>query len=349
MNLQKNSRLIFEFLIQLLRTRQYFLFIMKFDHHIHSVEKALSIWEIPQESINLADPIRYLLSLGGKRIRPVLTLLGHEMFSGNPEQVMSQALAVEVFHNFTLMHDDIMDNAPLRRGKQTVHEKWNVNAAVLSGDAMMVQSYDLLLKNQEDKFVELFQCFNQTAWEVCVGQQMDMDFEKREDVSLDEYLEMIRLKTAVLLGCALRLGAIAANASKEDQEHLRLFGEHLGLSFQLRDDYLDAYGDPEKFGKQVGGDILSDKKTYLYLHTANHEDESIPAELKALHGNSEDPSAKITSTLYLFSKSKANEVTLAKSEAYYNSALNHLNAISVSDERKMALRNLASFLLERES
>jgi geranylgeranyl diphosphate synthase type II len=242
-----------------------------------------------------------------------------------------------------------MDNAPLRRGKQTVHEKWNVNAAVLSGDAMMVQSYDLLLKNQEDKFVELFQCFNQTAWEVCVGQQMDMDFEKREDVSLDEYLEMIRLKTAVLLGCALRLGAIAADASKEDQEHLRLFGEHLGLSFQLRDDYLDAYGDPEKFGKQVGGDILSDKKTYLYLHTANHEDESIPAELKALHGNSEDPSAKITSTLYLFSKSKANEVTLAKSEAYYSSALNHLNAISVSDERKMALRNLASFLLERES
>jgi geranylgeranyl diphosphate synthase type II len=322
---------------------------MKFDHHIHSVEKALSIWEIPQESINLAEPIRYLLSLGGKRIRPVLTLLGHEMFSGNPEQVMSQALAVEVFHNFTLMHDDIMDNAPLRRGKQTVHEKWNVNAAVLSGDAMMVQSYDLLLKNQEDKFVELFQCFNQTAWEVCVGQQMDMDFEKREDVSLDEYLEMIRLKTAVLLGFALRLGAIAAKASKEDQEHLRLFGEHLGLSFQLRDDYLDAYGDPEKFGKQVGGDILSDKKTYLYLHTANHEDESIPAELKALHGNSGDPSAKITSTLYLFSQSKANEVTLSKSEAYYNSALNHLDAISVSDEKKMALRNLASFLLERES
>ena len=322
---------------------------MKFDHHIHSVEQALSQWNIPQDSITLADPIRYLLSLGGKRIRPVLTLLGHELFSGNPEQVISQALAVEVFHNFTLMHDDIMDNAPLRRGKQTVHEKWNINAAVLSGDGMMILSYDLLLKNQEDKFVELFRCFNQTAWEVCVGQQMDMDFEKREDVSLDEYLEMIRLKTAVLLGCALRLGAIAANASKEDQEHLRLFGEHLGLSFQLRDDYLDAYGDPEKFGKQVGGDILSDKKTYLYLHTANHEDSSIPAELKSLHGNSEDPNAKITSTLHLFSKSKADKVTLTKSESYYASALDHLNAISVSDEKKMALRNLASFLLERES
>jgi geranylgeranyl diphosphate synthase type II len=275
--------------------------------------------------------------------------LGHELFSENPEEVISQALAVEVFHNFTLMHDDIMDNAPLRRGKQTVHEKWNINAAVLSGDGMMILSYDLLLKNQEDKFVELFQCFNQTAWEVCVGQQMDMDFEKREDVSLDEYLEMIRLKTAVLLGCALRLGAIAASASKEDQEHLRLFGEHLGLSFQLRDDYLDAYGDPEKFGKQVGGDILSDKKTYLYLHTANHDDASIPAELKALHGTKEDPSAKITATLHLFSKSKADQVTLAKSEAYYNSALNHLSAISVSDDKKMTLHNLASFLLERES
>ena len=156
---------------------------MKFDHHIHSVEQALSHWNIPQESRNLVDPIRYLLSLGGKRIRPVLTLLGHELFNGKAESVISQA-----FHNFSLMHDDIMDNAPLRRGKQTVHEKWNVNAAVLSGDGMMILSYDLLLKNQEDKFVELFQCFNQTAWEVCVGQQMDMDFEKREDVSLNEYL-----------------------------------------------------------------------------------------------------------------------------------------------------------------
>ena len=322
---------------------------MNFENHIPIIEKSLAQWEIPQESANLVEPIRYLLSLGGKRIRPVLTLLGHELFNGNAENVISQALAVEVFHNFTLMHDDIMDNAPLRRGKQTVHEKWNVNAAVLSGDGMMIQSYDLLLKGQEGKFVELFQCFNQTAWEVCVGQQMDMDFEKREDVSLDEYLEMIRLKTAVLLGCALRLGAISANASKEDQEHLRLFGEHLGLSFQLRDDYLDAYGDPEKFGKQVGGDILSDKKTYLYLHTANHEEESIPAELKALHGSSDNPHAKITSTLHLFSKSKADEVTLAKSEAYYTSALNHLNAISVPEEKKIALRKLASYLLERES
>ena len=322
---------------------------MNFENHIPTIEKSLAKWEIPQESANLVEPIRYLLSLGGKRIRPVLTLLGHELFNGNAENVISQALAVEVFHNFTLMHDDIMDNAPLRRGKQTVHEKWNVNAAVLSGDGMMIQSYDLLLKNQEDKFVELFRCFNQTAWEVCVGQQMDMDFEKREDVSLDEYLEMIRLKTAVLLGCALRLGAIAADASAEDQEHLRLFGEHLGLSFQLRDDYLDAYGDPEKFGKQVGGDILSDKKTYLYLHTANHTDESIPAELKSLHGNSDNPNAKITSTLHLFSKSKADEVTLAKSEAYYTSALSHLNAIAVPEEKKLALRKLASYLLERES
>ena len=322
---------------------------MNFEHHISTLEIALAQWEIPQESQNLAEPIRYLLSLGGKRIRPVLTLLGHELFEGNAEDVISQALAVEVFHNFTLMHDDIMDNAPLRRGKQTVHEKWNVNTAVLSGDGMMIQSYDLLLKGKEEKFVELFQCFNQTAWEVCVGQQMDMDFEKREDVSLDEYLEMIRLKTAVLLGCALRLGAISANASKEDQEHLRFFGEHLGLSFQLRDDYLDAYGDPEKFGKQVGGDILADKKTYLYLHTANHEDHEIPAKLKSLHGTSEDPQSKITSTLHLFSKSKADEVTLAKSESYYNSALNHLNAISVSDDKKMALRKLAAYLLERES
>ncbi len=322
---------------------------MNFEHHIQSIEQSLGKWEIPLESKNLVDPIHYLLTLGGKRIRPVLTLMGHELFNGKAEDVLSQALAVEVFHNFTLMHDDIMDNAPLRRGKQTVHEKWNVNAAVLSGDGMMIQSYELLLKNQEDKFVELFRCFNQTAWEVCVGQQMDMDFEKREDVSLDEYLEMIRLKTAVLLGCALRLGAIAANASAEDQEHLRLFGEHLGLSFQLRDDYLDAYGDPEKFGKQVGGDILSDKKTYLYLHTANHTDEDIRAELKSLHGNSKNPNAKINSTLHLFSKSKADEVTLAKSEAYYTSALNHLNAIAVPEEKKLALRHLASYLLERES
>lgn len=322
---------------------------MNFEHHIQSIEKSLAQWEIPQESPNLVEPIRYLLSLGGKRIRPVLTLLGHELFDGNAEHVISQALAVEVFHNFTLMHDDIMDNAPLRRGKQTVHEKWNINTAVLSGDGMMIQSYDLLLANQESKFVELFQCFNRTAWEVCVGQQMDMDFEKREDVTLEEYLEMIRLKTAVLLGCALKLGAIAAHATPEDQEHLRLFGEHLGLSFQLRDDYLDAYGDPEKFGKQVGGDILADKKTYLYLHTANHEDEHIQMNLKSLHGNSSSPNEKINATLHLFSKSKADEVTLKKSEDYYSSALEHLNAISVSDVKKAALKNLASYLLERES
>ena len=289
---------------------------MNFEHHIQSIEKSLAQWEIPQESANLIEPIRYLLSLGGKRIRPVLTLLGHELFNGNAENVISQALAVEVFHNFTLMHDDIMDNAPLRRGKQTVHEKWNVNAAVLSGDGMMIQSYELLLKNQEVKFVELFRCFNQTAWEVCVGQQMDMDFEKREDVSLEEYLEMIRLKTAVLLGCALRLGAIAANASAEDQEHLRLFGEHLGLSFQLRDDYLDAYGDPEKFGKQVGGDVIANKKTLLNLKAFELADIEQKEILHQLSG-ANDLNFKVEKTRELYDQLGARTACEKIMQAHY--------------------------------
>jgi geranylgeranyl diphosphate synthase, type II len=320
---------------------------MNFTKHLSAVESALSTYSIPTAVPSLTDPIFYLLGIGGKRIRPVLTLMSHELFGGQAENVLSQALAIEVFHNFTLMHDDIMDVAPLRRGQATVHEKWDTNVAILSGDGMMIQSYELLAKNQEAKFLPLFRTFNKTAWEVCEGQAMDMQFEKRLDVTTEEYLEMIRLKTAVLLGCALELGAIAANASSEDCEHIRLFGEHVGLSFQLRDDYLDAFGDPEKFGKQVGGDILSDKKTFLYLHATKNALEADKQLLQALHGQTS--AEKVEQVKGIFQRCGADQLILEQSEAYYNSALEHLESLHTDEQHKAPLKELAMWLLERQS
>jgi len=320
---------------------------MNFTKHLAAVESALASYNLPSNIPSLIDPIQYLLGIGGKRIRPVLTLLSHELFGGKANDVIHQALAIEVFHNFTLMHDDIMDAAPLRRGQATVHEKWDANVAILSGDGMMIQAYALLPKNQESKFVSLFHTFNKTAWEVCEGQALDMQFERRLDVTTEEYLEMIRLKTAVLLGCALELGAIAANASAEDCEHIRLFGEHVGLSFQLRDDYLDAFGDPEKFGKQVGGDILSDKKTYLYLHamkSASDEDKKL---LHDLHGQTH--ADKVDQVKGIFQRCGADQLILQQSEAYYNSAIQHLNALHADEAHKKPLLELAMWLLERQS
>lgn len=320
---------------------------MNFTKHLAAVESALASYTLPSTIPSLTDPIHYLLGIGGKRIRPVLTLLSHELFGGNANDVIHQALAIEVFHNFTLMHDDIMDAAPLRRGQATVHEKWDTNVAILSGDGMMIQAYALLPKNHESKFVSLFQTFNKTAWEVCEGQALDMQFEKRLDVTTEEYLEMIRLKTAVLLGCALELGAIAADASQEDCEHIRLFGEHVGLSFQLRDDYLDAFGDPEKFGKQVGGDILSDKKTFLYLHAMKNASDADKQLLQALHGQT--MAEKVEQVKGIFQRCGADQLILQQSEAYYNSALSHLEALHADEQHKAPLKALAMWLLERQS
>ena len=290
-----------------------------------------------------------MLGIGGKRIRPVLTLLSHELFGGQAENVLSQALAIEVFHNFTLMHDDIMDVAPLRRGQATVHEKWDTNVAILSGDGMMIQSYELLAKNQEAKFLPLFRTFNKTAWEVREGQAMDMQFEKRLDVTTEEYLEMIRLKTAALLGCALELGAIAADASEEDAKHIRLFGEHIGLSFQLRDDYLDAFGDPEKFGKQVGGDILANKKTYLLIRALETAEGDDLQQLQAwLAMENPNPVEKVAAVTQLYTELGIRKETEAKINQYFDQAFLSIDQLNLQAAQKEALGKFLSGLVDRE-
>ena len=228
------------------------------------IETAISNLDLPNSPTNLYDPLRYFMTLGGKRMRPVFTLLAAEMFGKAKEEALPAALAVELFHNFSLIHDDIMDEAPLRRKQQTVHTKWNMPIAILSGDVLLVKAYQELCKQDSRQLADLMEVFNKTAVEVCEGQQKDMDFETQEHVSLEDYIEMIRLKTSVLLGCAMELGAIVADQSIENRNLAYEFGVEIGLAFQIQDDILDLYADPEKFGKQVGGDVLSNKKTFLY-------------------------------------------------------------------------------------
>ena len=229
------------------------------------IEEAITKLDIPQYPADLYEPVKYILSLGGKRMRPALLLMACDLFGGDVEAALSPALAIEVFHNFSLVHDDMMDNAPLRRGKATVHERWGQNAGILSGDVMLVLAYQLMMKVDDRLLRQVLDVFSQTAVGVCEGQQLDMDFEKLQTVGIDEYQNMIRLKTSVLLGGALKIGALIGGADMADAELLYGFGEHLGIAFQLQDDILDVYGDPDKFGKQVGGDIISNKKTYLLI------------------------------------------------------------------------------------
>ncbi len=311
------------------------------------VERKLSELSLPPKPGNLYDPLRYLLNIGGKRVRPILTLLGAELFGVSNDKVINQALAVELFHNFTLIHDDIMDEAPLRRGQSTVHEKWGNNTAILSGDVLMIYAYEQLSLGVNDHLKDLFESFNRTAIEVCEGQQMDMDFETREDVTPSEYVEMIRLKTSVLLGCALEFGAIMAGASSEDRKHLYDFGVHVGLAFQIQDDILDLYADPEKFGKQVGGDVLADKKTLLFLLAKDNATDSQIAELNALKFET-DPAIKVEKTRSLFDDINARGLCEAEKANHYEEALRSLELINVDPARKNKLKGLAAYLLERD-
>lgn len=311
------------------------------------VERKLSELSLPAKPGNLYDPLRYLLNIGGKRVRPILTLLGAELFGVSNDKVINQALAVELFHNFTLIHDDIMDEAPLRRGQSTVHEKWGNNTAILSGDVLMIYAYEQLSLGANDHLKDLFERFNRTAIEVCEGQQMDMDFETREDVTPSEYVEMIRLKTSVLLGCALEFGSIMAGASSEDRKHLYDFGVHVGLAFQIQDDILDLYADPEKFGKQVGGDVLADKKTLLFLLAKDNATDSQIAELNALKFET-DPAIKVEKTRSLFDDINARGLCEAEKANHYEEALRALELINVDPARKNKLKGLAAYLLERD-
>lgn len=296
----------------------------------------------------LYAPVKYVLGLGGKRMRPVLTLMGTDMFDGDLSDSYNSALGIEVFHNFTLLHDDIMDDAPLRRGQSTVHEKWNVNAAILSGDVMFVQAFTLVTSCKTEYLRAVIDIFNVTAIEVCEGQQLDMEFEAREDVTLEEYLEMIKLKTSVLVGCALELGAVLANAPKEDARNLYDFGLNLGMAFQIKDDLLDVFGDAQLFGKQVGGDIISNKKTYLFLKALEEADESQEGELrKWMSNNSHNAAEKVEAVTAIFEDLHVKEAANQLMDQYYNKAISALNRINVGENKIAYFKGFADQLMKR--
>ncbi len=299
------------------------------------------------DPVNLYEPINYILELGGKRMRPILTLLVCDLFGGAIEKALDAAMAVEVFHNFTLIHDDIMDSAPLRRGKKTVHKKWNLNTGVLSGDAMMILAFQCLEKYEGAQFSSLVRLLNRTSLEVCEGQQFDIDFEMRTDVTIDEYLKMIALKTSVLVAAAMKMGAIIANASKEDANLMYDFGLNLGLAFQLQDDYLDTYGDPSTFGKQVGGDIIENKKTFLVLKSQELGTEEDSRRLKLLLSEKYTDEDKVEKVKEIFNNSGAPAAILAEIEAYTEKALEMLHAMNLPSEKKEVLEQFSRDLMKR--
>jgi len=308
----------------------------------------LEDFAVDKEPINLYEPINYILKLGGKRLRPVLTLMTSEIFGATADNAMNAALSVEVFHNFSLIHDDIMDDAPLRRGKATVHEKWDLNTGILSGDAMLILAYQLFENYEPQIFQALAKLFSKTALEVCEGQQYDIDFETRSDVTISEYLKMIEYKTAVLVGAAMKMGAIVAEASIEDQEAIYDFGRYLGIAFQLQDDYLDAFGDPETFGKQVGGDILEHKKTYLYLKTMELGTEDQKEQLlKNITDEELSADKKVEEVKQLFMDAGAAKATQSAVKAYTDKAFSVLNTLNISDEKKQLLQLFGEQLMNR--
>lgn len=313
--------------------------LQKFSEHF-------SVDHFPQNPSSLYEPNRYFLQLGGKRIRPILVLMGNELFDEIKPDAWQVANAIELFHNFSLIHDDIMDEAPLRRGMPTIHQKFGNHTALLAGDVMLVKAYDYLNLVDREIAQRIIRLFNNTAAQVCEGQQLDMDFEKRESVDLEEYINMIALKTSVLLAGALRMGAIIGGAGKGNADHIYAFGKNLGIAFQIQDDYLDAFGNPEKFGKQVGGDILSNKKTFLLIHALANANEAQKEELKILL--SSNPPDKVEKVLSLYRQTGADKLTKDLQEAYYQKALYHLEEIAVFSSRKKPLLDLADFLIKRD-
>ena len=314
-----------------------------------ALEKHLNATVTLKEPHQLYEPIHYIVSLGGKRLRPVLTLMTCDFFKGDYKKAMNAALAVELFHNFSLIHDDIMDHAPLRRGQETVHEKWDLNTGILSGDAMLILAYQLFEGYEAVMFRELAELFSTTALQVCEGQQYDVDFETRDDVTLKEYIQMIDYKTAVLIGAAMKMGAIVANASEECKENSYSFGRNLGIAFQLQDDYLDAFGNPKTFGKQIGGDIIANKKTFLYLTAVENSSKADADTLAHLFSISpKDPSDKITTVKEIFQSSGAAEATQKEIERYTQKAYKVLDALQIDSEKKEQLREFGDWLMKRK-
>jgi geranylgeranyl diphosphate synthase type II len=321
---------------------------MTFSEALTIIDKEIQSIEYPQNPAELYDPIVYLLALKGKKIRPALTLLACNLFSGDVKEAIPVALAWEIFHNFTLMHDDLMDKADLRRGQTTIHKKWSDNTAILSGDAMLILSYKYMSKTSPQYLKTLLDLFSDTAARICEGQQYDMEYEKRTAISGKEYLEMIRLKTAVMIGACLESGAIAGGANKADQQTLYHFGELLGIAFQIKDDWLDTYGNSDLFGKKTGGDILCNKKTFLLvtaLETANKKDKN--TLLKWLDNHTQ-PEEKINAIRRLYDTLYIEEKTQAVLQDYYHQSISALRKVSIESTKKTILEDIAGELIKRE-
>jgi len=312
------------------------------------IEKEAKSFDYGKSPKELYQPIKYIMSLGGKRLRPLLTIMSYSLFEDDVESIIKQALAVEVFHNFTLMHDDIMDAAPLRRGKPTVHEKWNNNTAILSGDVMLVKAYEMLIHTNGYQ-AEILAKFNQCATDVCEGQQLDMVFENRKTVAVEEYIHMIRLKTAALLGFSLELGGILADTSEKNKAALKSFGENIGIGFQLKDDLLDVYADKDKFGKQVGGDIIANKKTFLLISALNKAKGKQKKELQEwLSKEDFKPEEKVAAVTAIYDELGIKKLTETKMNEYFTKGFQALKKVDAPLIRRGKLKSFADRLISRE-
>ncbi|MEO8149398.1 MAG: polyprenyl synthetase family protein [Bacteroidia bacterium] len=315
------------------------------------VQQEIDSLQIKTSPHDLYEPIRYSMSLSAKRIRPALVLLGCELFGGDARKAVKASIGIELFHNFTLLHDDIMDNAPLRRNQPTVHTKWNSNVAILSGDAMFTKAFQQMMMVDDEVMRPVLNLFSETALSVCEGQQLDMDYEKVLNIKIEDYLNMITLKTAVLLAASLKTGALIAKTNDENAIHIYEYGKNLGIAFQLQDDILDVYADPEKFGKQIGGDIIANKKTYLLLtalYKANIDQYEALSELLNDRKERFLPYEKVNRITTIYDELGVKEITETEVNKYYNEALKHLNKIEISDENKKVLREFGAHLMKRE-
>lgn len=320
------------------------------DEFLSMVNEFLANLPYDRKPYSLYEPVKYVLSLGGKRIRPVLMLLGYNIFKEDPEKILMNAIALETYHNYTLLHDDLMDNADLRRGHMTVHRRWDANTAILSGDSMLVLAYQRMAQCRRDKLADVLNLFTETALEIGEGQQYDMDFESRTDVSEDEYIEMIRLKTSVLLACALNTGAMLADADSHDADMLYRFGEQIGLAFQLQDDFLDVYGDTKVFGKAIGGDIVSNKKTYMLINAFLRADAAQRATLtRWVEAKDFDEQEKIAEVTRIYNEIGIDKLALDKIEHYFSEGLRSLDAVNIDAARKQQLVAYVNKLMKRKS
>lgn len=317
----------------------------KMEEYIRLVENTLARQDILEDPKELYEPISYILGLGGKRLRPAMALAACDLVGGDVRDAMMPALGVEVFHNFTLLHDDLMDKSEVRRGKKTVHKRWNANTAILSGDAMLVKAYEYVAQVDPTVLPNVLKVFTKTALEVCEGQQYDLNFETREGVTEEDYLEMIRLKTSVLLGAAMKIGALIGGTKIANADRLYRFGENIGVAFQIQDDILDSFGDEEKFGKAIGGDILNDKKTILWIYTAHHGGDDITAVMQK---NFSSDSEKIQVISKLMLETGARKYAEEKMDAYYREALAALNEVEGNSALKLELATFAEWLIKRE-